>query len=76
MSGKRKNTVQAARKYLYSRHPNGFGISPQKFAAASDETGQSFDDLIHFISRLYAGGAQTSTFRQDDLSHAVAGVNT
>jgi len=62
--------VQKARSFLYSRHPNGFGIPPAKFAAASRETGQSFDDLIKFIARMYAGGAQSSLFRGEDLSAA------
>jgi hypothetical protein len=65
-----KPTHQAARSYLFQRHSNGFGINPHKFAAASAETGSSFDDLMKFISRLYAGGAQQSTFRQQDLSAA------
>ena len=73
---KTRSTPQQARAYLYSRHPNGFGINPHKFAAASNETGQSFDQLIKFISRLYAGGAQQSTFRQQDLSAAVAGAQS
>lgn len=62
--------VQKARSFLFSRHPNGFGIPPAKFAAASRETGASFDDLIKFISRMYAGGAQSSLFRSQDLSAA------
>lgn len=65
-------TAQQARKYLYARHPNGFGINPHKFAAAANESGQSFDHLIHFIARLYAGGAQQDTFRQEDISAAAA----
>jgi hypothetical protein len=65
-----KPTHQAARSYLFQRHPNGFGINPHKFAAASSETGSSFDDLMKFISRLYAGGAQQDTFRQQDISAA------
>ncbi|PYX86653.1 MAG: hypothetical protein DMG70_00205, partial [Acidobacteria bacterium] len=59
-----------ARAFLYSRHPNGFGIPPAKFAAASRETGQSFDQLIQFIARMYAGGAQQSLFRGQDLAAA------
>jgi hypothetical protein len=69
---KHRPTAQAARSYLFQRHPNGFGINPHKFAAASHETGASFDDLIKFISRMYAGGAQQSTFRQQDISAAAA----
>lgn len=68
----KKATSQQARSYLFQRHPNGFGISPGKFAAASNESGQSFDSLIHFISRLYAGGAQQSLFRGQDISAAAA----
>jgi hypothetical protein len=64
------NHVQKARAYLYSRHPNGFGIPPAKFAAASKETGASFDQLIQYIARMYAGGAQQSLFRGEDLSAA------
>jgi hypothetical protein len=64
------NHVQKARSYLFSRHPNGFGIPPAKFAAASAETGASFDDLIKFIARMYAGGSQQSLFRGQDLSAA------
>ncbi|HSV90903.1 MAG TPA: hypothetical protein VLH80_07370 [Nitrospiraceae bacterium] len=67
---KRKATPQQARSYLFQRHPNGFGIPPAKFAAAANETGSSFDHLIHFISRLYAGGAQQSLFRGEDISAA------
>lgn len=70
---KRKATAQQARSYLYQRHPNGFGISPAKFAAAANERGTSFDDLIRFISRMYAGGAQQSLFRGQDISAAAAG---
>lgn len=66
----KRHTPQAARAYLYSRHPNGFGINPHKFAAAANEQGSSFDDLIKFISRLYAGGSQQATFRQQDISAA------
>ena len=62
--------VQKARSFLFSRHPNGFGIPPAKFAAASKETGQTFDQLIQFISRMYAGGAQSSLFRGQDISAA------
>lgn len=68
------HTAQAARSYLFQRHPNGFGISPHKFAAAANENGSSFDDLIKFIGRLYAGGSQQSTFRQQDIS-AAAGAS-
>ena len=64
------NHVQKARAFLYSRHPNGFGIPPAKFAAASKETGQSFDQLIQFIARMYAGGSQQSLFRGQDLAAA------
>jgi hypothetical protein len=67
---KRRATAQQARAFLYSRHPHGFGITPAKFAAASHETGQSFDELIRFISRMYAGGAQQSLFRGQDISAA------
>lgn len=66
------NHVQKARAYLYSRHPNGFGIPPAKFAAASKETGQSFDQLMRFIARMYAGGSQSSLFRGEDISAAAA----
>lgn len=69
---KRKATAQQARSYLYQRHPNGFGISPAKFAAAANETGSSFDHLIQFISRMYAGGSQQSLFRGQDISAAAA----
>ena len=68
----RKATAQQARSYLYQRHPNGFGISPAKFAAAANEQGTSFDHLIQFISRMYAGGAQQSLFRGQDISAAAA----
>lgn len=64
------NHVQKARAFLFARHPNGFGIPPAKFAAASKETGASFDQLIQFISRMYAGGAQESLFRGQDISAA------
>lgn len=64
------NHVQKARAFLFSRHPNGFGIPPAKFAAASQETGASFDQLMQFISRMYAGGAQSSLFRGQDISAA------
>lgn len=70
---KGKATAQQARAYLYSRHPNGFGISPARFAAAANEQGTSFDNLIRFISRMYAGGAQSQLFRQQDISSAAAG---
>lgn len=66
-------TAQQARHFLYTRHPNGFGINPHKFAAASNESGSSFDDLIKFIGRMYAGGAQQSLYRQQDISAAAAG---
>lgn len=66
-------TPQQARKYLFSRHKSGFGISPHKFAAAANESGQSFDHLIGFISRLYAGGAQQSQFRAQEIADAAAG---
>lgn len=71
---KRKATPQQARSYLFQRHPNGFGVNPGKFAAASNETGSSFDDLMKFISRMYAGGSQQSLFRQQDLSAAASGA--
>lgn len=67
------NHVQQARAFLFSRHPNGFGIQPAKFAAASKETGASFDQLIQFIARMYAGGAQSDLFRGQDISAAAAG---
>ena len=69
---KKKATPQQARSYLFQRHPNGFGIPPAKFAAASNETGASFDNLIQFISRMYAGGQNQSLFRQQDISAAAA----
>ena len=69
---KRRATPQQARAYLYSRHPNGFGISPAKFAAAANEQGTSFDHLIQFISRMYAGGSQSQLFRGQDISAAAA----
>ena len=69
---KRKATPQQARAYLFQRHPNGFGISPAKFAAAANEQDTTFDHLIRFISRLYAGGSQQSVFRGEDISAAAA----
>lgn len=69
---KRKATAQQARSYLFQRHPNGFGIPPAKFAAAANETGSTFDHLIRFISRMYAGGSQQSLFRGEDISAAAA----
>ena len=69
---KGKATPQAARSYLFQRHPNGFGIPPAKFAAAANETGSSFDGLIQFISRMYAGGSQQSLFRGQDISAAAS----
>ena len=69
---KRRATPQQARAYLFSRHPNGFGIPPAKFAAAANEQGTSFDHLIRFISRMYAGGSQSSLFRGEDISAAAA----
>jgi hypothetical protein len=68
------NHVQKARAFLYSRHPNGFGIPPARFAAASQETGASFDELIKFIARMYAGGSQESLFRGQDISAAAQGA--
>jgi hypothetical protein len=66
-------TPQQARAYLFSRHKTGFGINPHKFAAAANETGSSFDHLISYISRLYAGGAQQSQFRAQEIADAAAG---
>jgi hypothetical protein len=69
---KRKATPQQARSFLFQRHPNGFGISPAKFAAAANEQDTTFDHLIRFISRMYAGGSQQSLFRGEDISAAAA----
>lgn len=60
--------VQAARAFLFSRHSKGFRVSPQKFAAASKELGVGFRELLGFIGRLYAGGQQSSLFRQGQLN--------
>lgn len=67
-----KATSQGARKFLFNRHPSGFGIPPAQFAAASNETGSSFDDLIKFIGRMYSGGQGTQLARQQDISAAAA----
>lgn len=71
---KRKATAQQARSYLFQRHPNGFGIQPAKFAAAANETGGSFDDLIKGIARMYMGGQDSQYFRQQDISAATQGA--
>lgn len=73
MSRQRKH-VQQARAFLFTRHPNGFGIPPHKFAAASDELGMPFDQLLKFISRMYAGGQNQELFRQQDIAAAAAGA--
>jgi hypothetical protein len=67
-----KHTAQAAQQYLTALHPTGFGISPARFAAAANEQGTSFDQLMRYIARFYAGGAQSDVFRQQDLSAAAA----
>lgn len=74
MSGKRhtRATPQAARAYLFSRHTNGFGIQPARFAAAANETGSSFDDLIKSIARMYTGGQNQEFYRQQDISAAAS----
>lgn len=67
-----KHTAQAAQTYLTSLHPSGFGISPARFAAAANEQGTSFDELMRYVARFYAAGAQSDVFRQQDLSAAAA----
>lgn len=67
-----KHTAQAAQTYLSSLHPTGFGINPARFAAAANEQGTSFDQLMRYIARFYAGGAQSDVFRQQDISAAAA----
>lgn len=69
---KKHATPQAARKFLFQKHPSGFGIQPARFAAAANETGSSFDDLIKFIGRMYSGGQNTQLYRQQDISAAAA----
>lgn len=70
MSAHKKATPQAARAFLFQKHTNGFGIPPAKFAAAANETGSSFDDLIKGIARLYMGGQDSEYYRQQDISAA------
>lgn len=64
--------VRHARQYL-RKHAKATvsDISPQKFAAASQETGSSFGDLLKFISRLYAGG-QGADFQRSEQINAIA----
>jgi hypothetical protein len=71
---KKKATPQAARSFLFQKHTNGFGIPPAKFAAAANETGGSFDDLIKGIARMYMGGSDSEYFRQQDISAASQGA--
>lgn len=56
-----------ARSFLFSHHKHGFGIPPEKFAAASNELGVSFRELLRFISILYARGQGTDAFRMETL---------
>jgi hypothetical protein len=56
-----------ARSFLYSHHKRGFGIPPEKFAAASKELGVSFRELMRFISILYARGQGGGAFRIEAL---------
>ena len=56
-----------ARSFLFAHHRNGFGIPPEKFAAASTELGVSFRELLRFISILYARGQGTDAFRMEAL---------
>lgn len=70
-----KKGAQQARAFLYSRHPSGFGIDPQKFASSSEELGMPFDQLLRFISRMYAGGQNQELFRQQDIAAAAAGAH-
>lgn len=59
--------IRKARSFLFSHHKRGFGIPPHKFAAASKELNVNFNELLRFISILYARGQGAGAFRMDAL---------
>lgn len=59
--------VRKARSFLFSHHKRGFGISPHRFAATSEELGVSFRELLRFIAILQSRGQGQSVFRMEAL---------
>lgn len=62
-----------ARSFLYSHHKRGFGIPPQRFAAAAKELGVSFRELLRFIAILQSRGQGQSVFRMEALRNLAQG---
>lgn len=61
--------VRKARQYLRKHAKAGTrDISPTKFAAAANEQGASFDELLKFISRLYSAGQGEQFQRQEEIN--------
>lgn len=65
--------ARKARAFLYAHHKRGFRMSPRKFAAASNELGVGFRELMRFISILMARGQQGGKFRMENLRKLAGG---
>jgi len=71
-----RKSVRKARQFLRKNaHATTADIHPEKFAAAAQEQGVGFSDLLKYISRLYSAGQNESFQRQEDI-HAAAAAPT
>jgi hypothetical protein len=68
--------VRSARSYLRKHLKARAGdVPPRKFAAASQETGIGFRELLGVIARMYEGGQGEASQRREDIrSIAQAGT--
>lgn len=72
MSNVKPAEVRAARGYLRKKAKAGTKqINPRKFAAAANEQGAGFRDLLMFISQLQSGGSEQGVWRHEILKKAV-----
>lgn len=54
--------IRQARAFLYQRKIHAKVVAPRRFAAAAQETGKSFGDLLGDIGRMYLGGQGQGQF--------------
>jgi len=62
--------IRAARAFLNKKGIRTKQVSPRKFANAAKENNMGFSELLKFISRLYDGDRNLSTWRRGVIEKA------
>lgn len=62
--------VRQARAFLFGRGLQAKDIPPRRFANAAKEMNLSFQQLLHFISMMYAEGQNQKFWRLDVIKRA------